>query len=167
MLFGPVLFWLIVLFSAALGLPRHFVREEELGTADLLRLALSPHAVYGGKWAAAVTEVWLLEVLLLPLLTLFLDLELRGRLGSWSLALFLGGIGLASSSSLLSSIAAQARSPSALFAALAIPVLLPLLMLLVGLAHTEEPLAWTLLLLLYDGLVMAAGFLLFPAVWRR
>lgn len=167
MLFGPVLFWLIALFSAALGLPRHFVREEELGTADLLRLALPPQAVYGGKWCAAVTEVWLLELLMLPLLLLFLDLELQGKLLAWSVALFLGGIGLASGSTLLSSMAAQARSPAALFAALALPVFLPLLMLLVGLAHTEEPFAWTLQLLLYDVLIMAAGFLLFPAVWRR
>ncbi len=166
-LFGPVLFWLIVLFSATLGLPRHFVREEEMGTADLLRLAASPQAVYLGKWGAAVSEIWLLELLLLPLLTIFLDLNLAGFETHWGIGLLLGGLGLASASTLLAAIAAQARTPSALFAALALPILLPLLTLLVALVHAEDPHVLTVQLLLYDGAVLAAGFLLFPAVWKR
>jgi len=38
----PVLLWIILLFSAAAGLPRAFVHEEETQTATALRLAATP-----------------------------------------------------------------------------------------------------------------------------
>lgn len=173
LLFGPVLFWMIVLFSASLGLPRHFVREEEMGTADLLRLSASARAVFLGKLAAATSELLVLELLLVPLLLVFLDLRLPGSPQLWILEILLGGFGIAAASTLLGAIASQTRSPSALFGALALPILMPLLMLLVALGgavggfQPERSHALLAQLLLYDALVTAAGFVLFPAVWKR
>ncbi|HEY2737203.1 MAG TPA: hypothetical protein VGK45_02295, partial [Thermoanaerobaculia bacterium] len=40
----PVLFWIIILFSVAAGLPRAFVQEEESQTAIALRLSATPSA---------------------------------------------------------------------------------------------------------------------------
>ena len=51
---GPVnaaLFWIILFFSAATGLPRAFVREEDTGTALALR------RVAGEKYAALIRDV--------------------------------------------------------------------------------------------------------------
>jgi len=43
------LVWVVLFFSAATGLPRAFVREEETGTALALRLTTPAVAVVGGK----------------------------------------------------------------------------------------------------------------------
>jgi ABC-type transport system involved in cytochrome c biogenesis permease component len=64
---------------------------------------------------------------------------------------------------------AQGRGASTLFAVLALPVLLPALALAVAASRAalvgaggDDALT---LLLLYDGSVVVAGFLLFPAIW--
>ena len=65
----PVLLWIILLFSAAAGLPRAFVQEEETQTATALRLAATPSALFCGKlalradadaspWRSLVTPVY-------------------------------------------------------------------------------------------------------------
>jgi len=43
------LFWVTLLFTAAVALPRAFVIEEEQGTGDLLRLMARPEAVFGAR----------------------------------------------------------------------------------------------------------------------
>ena len=53
----PVLLWLILLFSAAAGLPRAFVQEEESHTATALRLAATPSALFCGKLLYCLTLV--------------------------------------------------------------------------------------------------------------
>ena len=81
-----------------------------------------------------------------------------------------GGYGLATGSSLVAAIIAQARSKGTLFAVLSFPILLPLLLLAVELtrnAAAGDPAGMALpQLLLYDGSVTIAGLMLFPAVWN-
>ena len=50
-----VLLWIILLFSAAAGLPRAFVHEEETQTATALRLAATPSALFCGKLLYGLT----------------------------------------------------------------------------------------------------------------
>jgi heme exporter protein B len=165
----PVLFWIILLFSVAAGLPRSFVQEEESQTAIALRLAATPSALFCGKLAYGLTVIFALEALITPVYLAMMSLACRAP-GLLAVALAAGGYGLAAGSTLVAAIIAQARSKGTLFAVLAFPVLLPLLLLAIELTRNAlggEPAGVALSqLLLYDASVTIAGLMLFPAVWN-
>jgi heme exporter protein B len=165
----PVLFWIILLFSVAAGLPRAFVQEEEGQTAIALRLAATPSSLFCGKLAYGLTVILALEALITPIYMAMMGLSVRAP-GQLILALAVGGYGLAAGSTLVAAIIAQARSKGTLFAVMAFPVLLPLLLLAIELTRNAlggEPAGVALSqLLLYDGAVTIAGLMLFPAVWN-
>jgi len=165
----PVLLWIILLFSVAAGLPRTFVQEEETQTAMALRLSATPSALFCGKLLYNLTLVLALEVLVTPAYVIMTSLEVASP---WLLAAVLaaGGYGLATGSTLVAAIIAQARSKGTLFSVLSFPVLLPLLVLAVDLtrgATAGDPGGVAVpVLLLYDATVTVAGLMLFPAVWN-
>ncbi len=165
----PVLLWVILLFSVAAGLPRAYVQEEETQTATALRLAATPSALFCGKLLYGLTLVFALEALLTPVYVAMTSMSVRSP-GLLVAVLAAGGYGLATGSSLVAAIIAQARSKGTLFAVLSFPILLPLLLLAVELtrgAAAGDPAGVALpQLLLYDGSVTIAGLMLFPAVWN-
>lgn len=165
----PVILWLIVLFAVTAGLPRIFVAEEETHTATALRLAATPSALFCGKLAYGFTVVVALETLIAPLFLVMVQLRAH-RPGLLAAALLAGGYGLAAGSTLVAAMVAQARSRSALFAVLLLPVLVPGLLFAVQLtraAVSGEPSGQELqMLLLYDGTLTVAGLMLFPSIWN-
>jgi heme exporter protein B len=165
----PVLLWIILLFSVAAGLPRAFVQEEESQTATALRLSATPSALFCGKLLYSLTLVAALEVLITPLFVTIMNLEVRSP-GLLAAALAAGGFGLASGSTLIAAIIAQARSKGTLFSVLSFPVLLPLLILVIELTRNAvlgDPAGMALVqLLLYDASVSIFGLMLFPVVWN-
>lgn len=167
--FAPVLIWLILLFSTAAGLPRAFVHEEESHTATALRLAATPSALFAGKAAYTFSVLAAVEAAVAPLAAALLQIDVA-RPGLLIAVLALGGFGLALASTLLAAIVAQGRGRTTLFAALAFPVLVPLLALAVALTRTAfgAPLQDGILiqLVLYDATVTVAGLMLFPVVWN-
>lgn len=164
----PVILWLIVLFAVTAGLPRIFVAEEETHTATALRLAATPSALFCGKLAYGFTVVLALETLIAPLFLVMVQLQAQ-RPGLLAAALLAGGYGLATGSTLVAAMVAQARSRSALFAVLLLPVLVPGLLFAVQLTRAAvagEPYGMELqMLLLYDGTLTVAGLMLFPSIW--
>jgi len=167
--FAPVLIWLILLFSTAAGLPRAFVHEEESHTATALRLAATPSALFAGKAAYTFSVLAAVEAAVAPLAAALLQIDVA-RPGLLLAVLALGGFGLALASTLLAAIVAQGRGRTTLFAALAFPVLVPLLALAVAITRAAfgAPLQEGILiqLVLYDATVTVAGLMLFPAVWN-
>jgi heme exporter protein B len=165
----PVLFWIILLFSVAAGLPRTFVQEEESQTAIALRLSANPSALFTGKLAYGLTVILGLEALITPVYAAMMSMVVRSP-GLLVLALAAGGYGLAAGSTLVAAIIAQARGKGTLFAVMAFPVLLPLLLLAVELTRNalggEAPGVALSQILLYDASVTIAGLMLFPAVWN-
>jgi heme exporter protein B len=165
----PVLFWIIILFSVAAGLPRAFVQEEESQTAIALRLSATPSALFCGKLAYGLTVIFALEALITPIYVAIMSLSVRAP-GLLVVTLAAAGYGFAAGSTLVAAIIAQARSKGTLFAVMAFPVLLPLLLLAIELTRNAmggEPAGVALSqLLLYDGAVTIAGLMLFPAVWN-
>ncbi|MFN7941696.1 MAG: heme exporter protein CcmB [Thermoanaerobaculia bacterium] len=165
----PVVLWLILLFAAASGVPRAFVHEEESRTAIALRLAATPSAVFVGKFAFVASLVAALEIVVTPLLLAVLQADVD-RPATLVAVLAAGGFGLAAASTLVAALVAQARGKGALFAVLAFPILVPLVLLAVegtraALGGPPAPEA-TGQLLLYDGSVTVASLMLFPAVWN-
>ncbi|MGH9360762.1 MAG: heme exporter protein CcmB, partial [Thermoanaerobaculia bacterium] len=151
------------------GLPRGFVHEEETHTATALRLAAVPSALFCGKLAYGVTLMLALEALVAPLFLAMMQLDVAAP-GLFAATLLAGGCGLAAANTLIAAIVAQARGRSTLFAVLAFPITLPLLLLVVELtrhAVAGEPAGGALMqLLLYDATVTVASLMLFPVVWN-
>ncbi len=164
-----VLLWILLLFAVTAGLPRGFVHEEETHTATALRLAATPSALFCGKLAYNASVVLLLQLLLTPLFLIMMQLSVeKPVLLIWTL--LAGGYGLAAGGTLVAAIIAQARTAGTLFAVLALPVLLPLLVMAIDLTEIAVlgkagDMAMPRLLL-YDGTVTVVSLMLFPAIWN-
>jgi len=169
------LLWIILLFAALSGLARVFVREEEAGTAPLLKLYAPPTAVYAGKWLFNCALVFLVEVVSVSLFLLVLPLE-SVNFGVLFGVLLLGGLGLSGASTFVAALISSASSgKSALFFVVAFPILLPLLLIAVqgtigafdGLpSHLTKARADIEMLTVYSLVMTTASFVLFEYIWN-
>ncbi len=164
------LLWTTLFFAALLGLPRAFVKEEESGTASLLRLHFSSDAVLWGKILGQLALLLVTQIAAVPLFVLLLGARVEAPL-LLLCAILLGDVGLAVSSSILGAMAAQARSKGALFAALAVPLMLPLLASLsvaTGAAFGAKIDAAPALQVVaaFDLVLVAGAWMLFDFVWN-
>ncbi len=166
------LLWIALFFAALSGLGRAFVHEEEVQTATFLRLNTPPLAVFVGKWLLNVVLLAVLSGVVTALLALFLNMRIA-NMAMLGATLLLGGLGLAATVTLLAAIIAKASARSALFAALAFPVVFP--QLVIAMQATEQALTgatWRVALPQIQGLgayavaMTAAALLLFPYVWE-
>ena len=170
---NSVLLWIVLFFSAMTGLARAFVKEEEVGTADALRLTAQPAAVLLGKLLANFVLLAAVTAFVVPLFLGMMSFEIRNP-WLFLVLLLLGIFGLATASTFVAAIVAKASAKGTLFAVLATPLLLPPLVAAVSgtqIAATrlEFSAGFDLLRLLlsYDGVVTTAAFLLFDTVFRE
>lgn len=164
------LLWTTLFFAAMVGLGRAFIKEEESGTAALLRLHYSAQAVLWGKSLGQLVLLLSTQIAAVPLFLLLFNARVKEP-GTLALTLVLGDIGLSVASCVVGAMAAQARSRGALFPALAAPLLLPLLATLSvasGIAFGAGGNAWPALqvLIAFDVAMVAAAWILFDFVWE-
>ncbi len=169
------LLWIVLLFAALSGLARVFVREEEAGTAPLLRLSAPPTAVYAGKWLFNTALVLAVEAVTVPLFLIVLPLQ-TVNFGLLLGVLLLGGLGLSGAATFVAALIAQAGGgKSALFFIVAFPVLMPLLLIAVQAtvgafddvaSHYERARGALGLLTVYGVVMTTASFLLFEYIWH-
>ncbi len=168
-----VLFWIILFFSALSGLAQSFIKEAETKTAVTLQLATGDDVVYFGKWSFNLLLLLGLEFFLVPLFLVLLNVEVY----QWWLfiaTIFLGSVGLVSSTTLIASVIAVAGVRGALFSVLSLPVLLPVLVPLVQVTEkcfapgvNASGFSELRMLAAYAGIALTGGWLLFPFVWRE
>ena len=120
------LLWIVLLFASLASLAHAFVREVEGHTQSVLRLVASPTEIALGKLLFNLVFLLVLEIVTVPLF-----LTLMGapppRWGAFTSILLLGTVGLAAAGTLIGALIAQTRSRGALFAAVSLPLLLPVL----------------------------------------
>lgn len=165
------LLWTVLLFAALIGLGRSFVREEESGTAALLRLHFPADAVLWGKTFFNFSLLLLSQAAAVPIFIVLLHARIESPV-LWLLALLVGDVGLAVANTLLGAMAAQARARGALFASISIPVLLPLLVAAStatagAMSHQNAGDYWPAMQIMlgYDAALLAAAWMLFDFVW--
>lgn len=124
---AAALLWILLLFTAATGLGRAFVQEEERGTSLALRLTARATTVWAGKFAANLTLMWALTAVAAPTLLSLLSVN-RANIALLFCVLLLGGIGVAAVFTMTGALVAQATAKGGLLAALSFPVLVPLLL---------------------------------------
>jgi heme exporter protein B len=121
------LYWIIILFSAMQFLSRVFVREEEEGTGLFLRLRYSSDAVFVSKFCFnCVMSLVLTFVVSLLFIFLF---NVRTVSIPYGLAVSLTGVcALAAALSFGGVLSSRGEGKSALFAVIAIPSALPVML---------------------------------------
>jgi heme exporter protein B len=166
------LLWSALVFANAVSLPRTFTSEEDQGTADLLRVYARPHAVYWGKALFNVCQCVLTNLTLTMIVLLMLSLSVRS---AWLLVVSVisGSIALAGAVTLCGALAMPSRQRANLSAAIALPLILPLVAFGVGatrpsLGTGAMETGWTLSfgLFCYGVLTLAVGPYLLAAVWK-
>ena len=171
-LLSPLL-WIIILFSAMSGLSRTFVREEDAGTANTLRLVAEPTAVYVGKLLFNTALLAVLDVLVVPLFLVLMDVSV-GNLFLFVVILITGSVSIAATATFVAAIVSKASVRSALFAVLSFPLLVPVLVAAVqgteaslrG-ASISEGMPFVRILTAFAGAMVAVGLLLFEHVWNE
>jgi len=123
----PGLLWMTLAFSAIVGFTRSF--RIERSSDALLAVALSPvdrGAVFIGKWIANVALLIVLEMVLLPLATIFFDVDLLSVAGPLALVVLLHTVGLAALGTLFGGVVSRLGRGEALLATLLLPAATPL-----------------------------------------
>jgi heme exporter protein B len=166
------LLWIILFFAATAGLARVFVKEEDSHTAKTLRLAARPLAVLYGKLLFNLLLLLALEVIIVPLYCALMGFVVEG-FGGLVLVMTAGGAAFAVTSTFVAAIISRASGSNALFAILALPLLLPLLVAVI--AGTRAAAGSPELLAVFPalraivslgGVTMVTAIFLFPVVWR-
>jgi heme exporter protein B len=163
------LFWTVQFFTAMSALPRCFVREEDAGTATALRLAAPPAAVYLGKLAFNAMLAIGLDVLLIPGFMLFINRPVAS-VGLLIGSAATGSMALVAASTILSAIASRAGSRTTLFAVMAFPLLLPVLIpaihaTAIAYGLHGDPAGDLRFMASYGMMSLVAAVMLFPLVW--
>jgi heme exporter protein B len=170
---APAVLWVTFVFTGLLGVQRGFLLERENDClAGLLSAPLDPAAIYAGKLAANVVLLGVTQAVVVPLVGLFLHLDLWPVLAGLALVLALGNLGFAALATLFAAIAARTRAREVMLPLLLLPLLVPLLIgsveatravLAGGLAAARDGL---IVLAAFDVVFTVAGWLLFAYVVR-
>lgn len=167
------LLWIVLFFSAMSGLSHVFVREEEQQTADTLRLVLPPNAVLLGKWFFNVVLLFGLELIIIPLFFVMMSAQI-GNAGIFFTILACGTLGLASVATIIAAIISLASSRGALFAVLAFPISLPILIPAINSTKLafengifSDCLSDLQVLISFTIVIVTTSLLVFEFVWRK
>jgi heme exporter protein B len=167
-----VLLWIILTFSALSGLARSFVKEEEAGTIDVLKLSARPQAVFLGKLFFNLTLLGALELIIVPSFILLMSYQINFP-GFFVVMIISGGLGLGAGTTVIAAMIAKASSRGALFSALSLPLLLPLMITCIKgcerAAIGMNSAGWpeVKIGIAYFVIMITMSLLLFPLVWEE
>jgi heme exporter protein B len=164
------LLWIVLLFASMAALGHTFVREVEGRTLTLLRLVASPTAIAIGKLLFNLLFLAVIELVTVPLFFILMGAP-PPHWGQFLLLLALGSAALAVCSTLIGALIAQTRSRGALFAAVSLPVLLPVLAAAVSGTRAQWAdgpiVAPARMLAAYTLAVLAMSVLLYDHLWEE
>ena len=162
--------WVTFAFAGTLGLNRSLAMEKDRGCLDGLLLApVDRSAIYFGKAIGNLIFMLIVELIVLPVYSVLYNVNLfhPGLL----LVILLGSIGYVVVGTLLSSMAIQTRTRDILLPILLFPVVLPIFIAAVKASSgflqgipMDEIWPWLNLLIVYDVIFTAVGFMVFDYV---
>jgi heme exporter protein B len=163
------LLWILLFFSAATGLPRAFVREEETGTGLALRKLAPGVVVLAGKSLFNFVLFLAIAALSVPAFAILLEWRIESP-AALAAVLLLGGWGLSLVSTFLSALVARAGQRNVLFVVVSFPLLVPLLLPAIAATIEASRGAFAAMplrvLAAYDGAATCAAYLLASAAWE-
>lgn len=166
------LIWIIIFFASMSGLGRSFVKEEERNTALPLRMAAASDVVFLGKFIFNALIMLVLSLLVILMYVVLMSPVVGNMLLLCTIVL-LGALCVSGASTILAALVAKAASQASLLPILALPLLMPLLLIAIqasqaafdGAAFRETmgPLSF---LFSYGVVIVVASMLLFEYVWN-
>lgn len=169
---APGAIWIATAFSAVLALGRTWHREREEGALDaLLAGPVARPAIFFGKAIGVALFLGAIEMVVVPIVSLLLQLDLFRVGGALFVLLALATIGVAASGTLFGAMTARTRARELILAAVLFPLLTPTLV--IGVAATREIvdgatlieiLDHVKLLLVFDVVFVAGGAAVFGSV---
>jgi len=170
---APSVLWVTFVFTGLLGVQRGFLLERENDClAGLLTAPVDPAAIYAGKLMANAVLLGIMQAVVVPLVGLFLHLDVWPVLPGLVVVLLLGNLGFAALATLFAAVAVRTRAREVMLPLLLLPLLVPLLIgavdatravLAGGLGEARDGLA---VLAAFDVVFAVAGWLLFAYVVR-
>ena len=166
----PGVVWIAITFSGVLGLNRSFILEQDRGSMEGLLLApMDRSVIYFGKLIGNLLFIFAVELVLLPLASIFFNVWIVTP--SVLLVIFLGTIGFAAVGTLFAALSVNTRAREVMLPILLFPIMVPVLIagvramgaLLDG-ETLKDVTQWLRLLVAYDVIFIAAAFLLFDYV---
>jgi heme exporter protein B len=162
--------WVTFAFAGTLGLNRSLAMEKDRGCLDGLLLApVDRSAIYFGKSIGNLIFMLLVELIVLPVYSVLYNINLfhPGLL----LVILLGSVGYVVVGTLLSSMAIQTRTRDILLPILLFPVVLPVFIAAVKASSgflqgipMDEIWPWLNLMIVYDVIFTAVGFMVFDYI---
>lgn len=166
------LIWIIVLFASLTTLSRVFVSESERGTLDLLRLNASATAAFTGKLLYNFLFTLIITGVSLFLFIVMVNMTVN-QPGLLVIIVLLGSSGLAGATTMLGALVSQATRKGAVFPVLALPLLIPLMLVLVRItvyafmpAGGETIINDLAALAGFSGVTISASIVLFDNLWE-
>jgi heme exporter protein B len=169
---APSVLWVTFALSAILAMNRGFTVERENAAFDGLLLAPVPReALFMGKLLANLAFVGAVELVTLPLFTLFFNLNLWSHLPGLLAVIALATIGFVAVGTIFSAMAVRTRFAELMLPVLLLPFMVPPLIGAVQVTSrllAERPLSemwgWLRLLAFYDVVFVTLCTLAFAAV---
>ena len=168
---APSILWVTFTFAAILALNRAFQLELENQAPDGLLLApIDRSSIYLGKLIANLVFVATIEVIGVPLLSLFFNVRVLPYLGPLGAVIALATIGFVAVGTLFSAMTVHTRFAELLLPVLLLPFMIPPLswaVLATGRLLAGRPLSeivgWLNMLAVYDVVFVTLALFLFPA----
>ncbi|HEY6395725.1 MAG TPA: heme exporter protein CcmB [Candidatus Binataceae bacterium] len=167
--------WIATVLAGITGATRAISSEHENGCIrGLLLSPLDPGVLYAAKFASSFIFMIIAEAAGVVIVTLFFNLDFDAAIVRIAPVLIMGAIGFAALSTLLAAVSARTRGGDLLLPLLAIPIFVPALIAavkasaaLLGGAGFTDAASWLRILLAFDVLFVAAGYMLFEYVARE
>ena len=167
---APGVLWVVLAFSALLGLQRSFgLEEHDRGIDALLVSPISREAIYLGKAIGNLLFLAAIQVIAIPALALFYNMRVGTPLFVVSGIVLLAMIGIVAVGTLFSAMAVNTRLAELLLPMLSLPFFVPILMDAAQAANrvlADRPIAesWPLLkiLIAFDIVFLFACTIAFP-----
>jgi heme exporter protein B len=169
---GAGILWTAFLFAALLGMNRLFQAENERGGIEGLMLCpVDRTTLYLAKCGTLFVLLTATVAAALFVFIVFFNVRLDGRLPQLAAVALLGSLGLSALGTTFAAMASKTRAREVLLPMLLVPIGIPLLIAAVkctGAVLRGDELSsvssWLQLLLAFDVVFLAAGYLTFPAI---
>ena len=169
----PGILWVVLLFSATVGLSRVFERERQGGCLDvLLRAPAGPQTVFVAKVLGVLLFTTVVLVVTVPLMLVFLRVSIPTEgIGLFIMGLALGMYGFTSVGTLVAGMLSSSRLRDVLLPVVVYPLVVPVVIGGVELTHVAlggglpgEEVMWLKLMIGFDMLFTVFPVWLFPRV---
>lgn len=169
---APGMLWMTFIFASLLGMNRSFIYEVDKGCLQGLMLApMNRNAIYISKFLVNFIFIGLVELIVLPIFSIFFDLNIIDSFFQLLAVIFLSTFGIAVIGTLFSAISVNTKTREVMLPILHFPVSIPLI---IGAVQSTAAIfhgqdwsviwGWLKILVAFDAIFLIVALLTFEYV---